>query len=94
MRQMQGGGGEEHDAPMPPVLKTALVWGLFMGVSSNLRYQVGARVGCGVSRRAGMAVGVAAPACPTLCGLGARQWCGPERACAGAAHAYIPYDQL
>jgi hypothetical protein len=34
------GGAEEHDAPMPPVLKTALVWGLFMGVSSNLRYQV------------------------------------------------------
>jgi hypothetical protein len=23
----------------PPILKTALVWGLFMGVSSNLRYQ-------------------------------------------------------
>lgn len=25
---------------MPPLFKTALVWGLFMGVSSNLRYQV------------------------------------------------------
>lgn len=25
---------------VPPLVKTALVWGLFMGVSSNLRYQV------------------------------------------------------
>lgn len=25
---------------MPPLFRTALVWGLFMGVSSNLRYQV------------------------------------------------------
>lgn len=24
---------------MPPLFRTALVWGLFMGVSSNLRYQ-------------------------------------------------------
>jgi hypothetical protein len=28
---------------VPPLVKTALVWGLFMGVSSNLRYQVGRR---------------------------------------------------
>jgi hypothetical protein len=27
------------DAPMPPIIGTALVWGIFMGVSSNLRYQ-------------------------------------------------------
>ena len=25
---------------VPDVVMTALVWGLFMGVSSNLRYQV------------------------------------------------------
>ncbi len=31
--------------PVPPLFKTALVWGLFMGVSSNLRYQVGRRGG-------------------------------------------------
>jgi hypothetical protein len=36
-RQLQG--PSEHDVPVPPLLKTALVWGLFMGVSSNLRYQ-------------------------------------------------------
>jgi hypothetical protein len=33
-------GASEDDVPVPPLLKTALVWGLFMGVSSNLRYQV------------------------------------------------------
>eukprot|EP00884_Botryococcus_braunii_P007742 jgi/Botrbrau1/1696/Bobra.116_2s0038.1 len=33
-------GASEHDVPPPPVVKTALTWGLFMGVSSNLRYQV------------------------------------------------------
>lgn len=41
-------GASEDDVPVPPLLKTALVWGLFMGVSSNLRYQVrvlGARGG-------------------------------------------------
>lgn len=27
------------DDPMPPIVGTALVWGIFMGVSSNLRYQ-------------------------------------------------------
>lgn len=37
-RQMHG--ASEDDVPVPPLLKTALVWGLFMGVSSNLRYQV------------------------------------------------------
>jgi hypothetical protein len=26
--------------PVPPLFKTALVWGLFMGVSSNTRYQI------------------------------------------------------
>jgi Protein RETICULATA-related len=29
----------EYTVDPPPLLKTALVWGLFMGVSSNLRYQ-------------------------------------------------------
>ena len=33
-------GRSEHDGEVPPLLRTALVWGLFMGVSSNLRYQV------------------------------------------------------
>lgn len=37
-RQMHG--ASEDDVAVPPLLKTALVWGLFMGVSSNLRYQV------------------------------------------------------
>ena len=29
----------DYTVDPPPILKTALVWGLFMGVSSNLRYQ-------------------------------------------------------
>jgi hypothetical protein len=29
----------EYTVDPPPLIKTALVWGLFMGVSSNLRYQ-------------------------------------------------------
>ncbi|GAB4817986.1 hypothetical protein N2152v2_005032 [Parachlorella kessleri] len=36
----QHGGASEHDVPIPPLFRTALVWGLFMGVSSNTRYQV------------------------------------------------------
>ncbi|KAF6253674.1 hypothetical protein COO60DRAFT_1545566 [Scenedesmus sp. NREL 46B-D3] len=32
-------GESENDVAVPPLFKTALVWGLFMGVSSNLRYQ-------------------------------------------------------
>jgi hypothetical protein len=32
-------GPSEHDVAVPPLVGTALVWGLFMGVSSNLRYQ-------------------------------------------------------
>lgn len=32
-------GPSEHDVAVPPLFRTALVWGLFMGVSSNLRYQ-------------------------------------------------------
>jgi len=32
-------GAKEDAVTPPPVFKTALVWGLFMGVSSNLRYQ-------------------------------------------------------
>lgn len=30
----------ESDVPIPPLIQTALVWGLFMGVSSNTRYQI------------------------------------------------------
>ncbi|GIL81612.1 hypothetical protein Vretimale_1224 [Volvox reticuliferus] len=37
-RQMHG--TKEEDVPVPPLFKTALVWGLFMGVSSNTRYQI------------------------------------------------------
>ncbi|GFR48372.1 hypothetical protein Agub_g10262 [Astrephomene gubernaculifera] len=37
-RQMHG--TKEDDVPVPPLFKTALVWGLFMGVSSNTRYQI------------------------------------------------------
>lgn len=33
-------GTKEDDVKVPPLLQTALVWGLFMGVSSNVRYQV------------------------------------------------------
>ncbi|KAK9819258.1 hypothetical protein WJX81_005466 [Elliptochloris bilobata] len=32
-------GRQEGDVEVPDVVMTALVWGLFMGVSSNLRYQ-------------------------------------------------------
>ena len=35
----QAAAGDPLDAPLPPVVGTALVWGIFMGVSSNLRYQ-------------------------------------------------------
>ncbi|KAL4432467.1 hypothetical protein ABPG77_001766 [Micractinium sp. CCAP 211/92] len=34
------GGASEHDVAVPPLVRTSLVWGLFMGVSSNTRYQV------------------------------------------------------
>ncbi|KAI3433810.1 hypothetical protein D9Q98_003614 [Chlorella vulgaris] len=34
------GTTSEHDVAVPPLMRTALVWGLFMGVSSNSRYQV------------------------------------------------------
>lgn len=33
-------GKQEGDVEVPDVVMTGLVWGLFMGVSSNLRYQV------------------------------------------------------
>ncbi|KAL6760071.1 hypothetical protein V8C86DRAFT_2560215 [Haematococcus lacustris] len=33
-------GTKEDDVAVPPLMKTALVWGLFMGLSSNIRYQV------------------------------------------------------
>jgi hypothetical protein len=31
--------GLDDDKEPPPIVQTALVWGFFMGVSSNLRYQ-------------------------------------------------------
>ncbi len=34
------GGSKEDDVEVPDLLKTTLVWGLFMGVSSNTRYQI------------------------------------------------------
>ncbi|PAN10260.1 hypothetical protein PAHAL_2G082400 [Panicum hallii] len=30
----------EHDVPVPPLLKTSALWGVFLGVSSNTRYQI------------------------------------------------------
>jgi hypothetical protein len=33
-------GKKEGDVEVPDMVMTGLVWGLFMGVSSNLRYQV------------------------------------------------------
>lgn len=33
-------GVKEDDVAVPPLFKTALVWGLFMGLSSNIRYQI------------------------------------------------------
>jgi hypothetical protein len=33
-------GPSPHDLTPPPVLLTGLTWGLFMGVSSNVRYQI------------------------------------------------------
>lgn len=30
----------ENDVPVPPLLKTSVLWGAFLGVSSNTRYQV------------------------------------------------------
>jgi hypothetical protein len=33
-------GASEDDVEVPPVFKSALVWGLFMGVSANTRYQI------------------------------------------------------
>ena len=34
------GGARDGDVELPPVVGTGLVWGLFMGVSSNVRYQI------------------------------------------------------
>jgi hypothetical protein len=33
-------GTDENAVMIPPLGKTALVWGLFLGVSANIRYQV------------------------------------------------------
>eukprot|EP00210_Caulerpa_lentillifera_P003545 g3381.t1 len=40
MRRHMAGGATADDVAVPPLIKTALVWGLFMGVSSNTRYQI------------------------------------------------------
>lgn len=40
LRRRQYGGESEHGVAIPPLFRTALVWGLFMGVSSNTRYQI------------------------------------------------------
>ncbi|KAI7841113.1 hypothetical protein COHA_005338 [Chlorella ohadii] len=34
------GGASEHDVAVPPLVRTSLVWGMFMGLSSNTRYQI------------------------------------------------------
>ena len=34
------GQSDEDEVPLPPVLKTAFVWGVFMSVSSNTRYML------------------------------------------------------
>lgn len=33
-------GTTDDDVPVPPVMQTALVWGAFMGLSANTRYQI------------------------------------------------------
>uniref|UniRef100_A0A2P2N8A6 Uncharacterized protein n=1 Tax=Rhizophora mucronata TaxID=61149 RepID=A0A2P2N8A6_RHIMU len=30
----------EDDVPVPPLVKTAALWGVFLGFSSNTRYQI------------------------------------------------------
>ncbi len=40
MRRRNVSGHCEGDVCIPPLGMTALTWGLFMGVSSNVRYQV------------------------------------------------------
>eukprot|EP01025_Chloroclados_australasicus_P039521 TRINITY_DN4094_c0_g1_i1.p1 TRINITY_DN4094_c0_g1~~TRINITY_DN4094_c0_g1_i1.p1 ORF type:complete len:435 (+),score=36.43 TRINITY_DN4094_c0_g1_i1:90-1307(+) len=40
LRRQMKGGMDEDDVPIPPLIKTALVWGMFMGLSSNVRYQI------------------------------------------------------
>jgi hypothetical protein len=30
----------DDDVPVPPLLKTSALWGAFLGVSSNTRYQI------------------------------------------------------
>ena len=45
-RSRSANGPGEHAVMIPPLGKTALVWGLFLGVSANIRYQVCKRVPC------------------------------------------------
>lgn len=39
LRRHLAGGATEADVAVPPLLKSAFVWAVFMGVSSNTRYQ-------------------------------------------------------
>ncbi|CAD7703790.1 unnamed protein product [Ostreobium quekettii] len=39
LRRRLRGGATEEDVIVPPLVRTALVWALFMGASSNVRYQ-------------------------------------------------------
>ena len=39
-RRHYAGGAGEGDVPVPPLVRTSLVWGMFMGLSSNIRYQI------------------------------------------------------
>lgn len=40
LRRHLAGGATEADVTVPPLIQSALVWALFMGVSSNTRYQI------------------------------------------------------
>ena len=40
LRRYLAGGATESDVAVPPLFESALVWALFMGVSSNTRYQI------------------------------------------------------
>jgi hypothetical protein len=42
LRRRNMSGPSEGDVDIPPLGMTALTWGLFMGTSSNVRYQVSA----------------------------------------------------
>lgn len=39
-RRALQGGAKEDDVEVPDLFRTTLVWGMFMGLSSNTRYQI------------------------------------------------------